>query len=383
MQKKNLGLYFHIPFCVKKCLYCDFLSAPADEETKHKYMEALLTETVGSAVQYQDYIVDSIFIGGGTPSVVAVEDVERLLVTVKQLYRLSENAEVTIEVNPGTVDLEKLIRYRQAGVNRLSIGMQSANDEELKRIGRIHTREQFRKAFEDARSAGFTNINVDIMSALPGQSAESYEETLQSVLNLPNPPEHISAYSLIVEDGTPFGELYEEGELELPEEEEDRYMYHRTKELLLESGYHRYEISNYAKPGFACRHNVGYWTRKNYVGFGIGAASLVENVRFKNGDNISEYMKNPCNCREAEEILAVREQMEETLFLGLRLTDGVDAVFFEESFGQSLEAVYGEIIEKNRKDALLEWKDADGRKLALTDAGLDVSNYVMAQFLQE
>ena len=401
MQKKSLELYFHIPFCVQKCLYCDFLSAPADEIMKHKYMEALLTETVGGALQYQDYIVDSIFVGGGTPSTVSVEDTEKLLATVREHYCLAEDAEVTMEVNPGTVDLEKLSQYRNAGVNRLSIGMQSANDEELQKIGRIHTWEQFENAFRDARTAGFDNINVDIMSALPGQTAESYEETLQKVLNLPNPPEHISAYSLIVEEGTPFGTLFEQGELELPNEEEDRYMYHRTKELLKVAGYHRYEISNYSREGCECRHNVGYWTRKNYVGFGIGAASLLENVRFQNSDDIRKYIVEPCGCRENIQELSLQEQMEEMLFLGLRLTVGVDEEQFERTFGKSLEEVYGVVIARNMEDGLLQWMEVTGkegvgtpdvtleedgnrryfRRLVLTERGLDVSNYVMAQFL--
>jgi len=397
---KTLELYFHIPFCVQKCLYCDFLSAPADEGTKRKYMEALLTETVGSAVQYQEYVVDSIFIGGGTPSTVAVEDMEHLLETVRGNYTVAEDVEITIEINPGTVDAEKLSRYRKAGINRLSIGMQSAKDEEMVRLGRIHTWQQFETAFRDARRVGFANINVDIMSALPGQSVESYEETLQKVLALENPPEHISAYSLIVEEGTPFGEMYEKNLLQLPDEETDRFMYHRTRELLQGAGYHRYEISNYAKPGYACKHNCGYWTRKNYVGFGIGAASLVENVRFRNGDDINIYMEEPCDHKEEIEVLTIQEQMEETLFLGLRLTEGVDAGEFAETFGKTLEEIYGEVIARNMRAGLLQWQEKkllgqeDVRveqqsgagtmlrhRLALTEMGLDVSNYVMAQFL--
>jgi len=397
---KTLELYFHIPFCVQKCLYCDFLSAPADEGTKRKYMEALLTETVGSAVQYQEYVVDSIFIGGGTPSTVAVEDMEHLLETVRGNYTVAEDVEITIEINPGTVDAEKLSRYRKAGINRLSIGMQSAKDEEMVRLGRIHTWQQFETAFRDARRVGFANINVDIMSALPGQSVESYEETLQKVLALENPPEHISAYSLIVEEGTPFGEMYEKNLLQLPDEETDRFMYHRTRELLQGAGYHRYEISNYAKPGYACKHNCGYWTRKNYVGFGIGAASLVENVRFRNGDDINIYMEEPCGHKEEIEVLTIQEQMEETLFLGLRLTEGVDAGEFAETFGKTLEEIYGEVIARNMRAGLLQWQEKKllgqedvcdeqqsgagtmlRHRLALTEMGLDVSNYVMAQFL--
>lgn len=408
MQKrKTLELYFHIPFCVKKCLYCDFLSAPADDVTKRDYMEALLTEMVGSAEQYQDYIVDTVFIGGGTPSAVDAVYIERLLDGVREHYCISEAAEITIEVNPGTVDAEKLCRYRKAGVNRLSIGMQSAHNDELKAIGRIHTWEQFADTYAGARRAGFDNINVDIMSALPGQSMESYRNTLKKVLSLKPRPEHISAYSLILEEETPFYEKYERGELDLPDEETDRRMYSETKEMLAAAGYRRYEISNYAMPGRECRHNVGYWRRTNYVGFGIGAASLVENVRFCNGSDISAYIKAPCGCREALQPLEVSEQMEEFMFLGLRLTDGVSFVEFEQLFGKTPEAVYGDVIEKNVRDGLLrilpalesvtagdaetghgierkivgKAEERDLLRLALTEKGLDVSNYVMAQFL--
>lgn len=379
-EHRPLELYFHIPFCARKCFYCDFLSAPADEETKAVYMNALYRETVERAGAFSEYRVVSVFIGGGTPSAVETEQLVRLLDAVRRFYRLATDAEITVEVNPGTVDKRKLEQYRSAGINRLSIGLQSGNDAELAAIGRIHNRRQFMDTYEGALAAGFENINIDIMSALPGQTMESYGETLHMVLSLNPQPTHISAYSLILEEGTRFWELAEEGKLQLPDEDTDRQMYSETGRILREAGYERYEISNYAKPGFHCRHNCGYWTRIDYAGFGIGAASLIDNVRFRNGDDLSAYLKQPLNCRQAPQILSRNEQMEEFMFLGLRLTEGIDIRVFGETFGCPPEAVYGKVIEKNRKEGLLEYRE--GRKrLALTERGLDISNYVMAQFL--
>lgn len=431
--RKQLELYFHIPFCVRKCLYCDFLSAPGDVDTKDRYMEALLTETVGSALRYADYRVTSVFIGGGTPSVVRASYIAELMDAVRAHYDLAEDAELTIEVNPGTVSGEALRTFRKAGINRLSIGLQSADDRELAAIGRIHTWQQFLEAFRAARQAGFSNINVDIMSALPGQTLSGYRRTLEKVLALEEEPEHISAYSLILEEGTPLYDRYEKGELELPDEDTDREMYRETKRILARAGYERYEISNYAKKGYECRHNCGYWQRKDYAGFGIGAASLVENVRFRNGADLLAYLAAPLGCREDEQVLGRQEQMEEFMFLGLRMRSGVDCGEFRRLFGCGMEEVYGEVIRKNAEDGLLRYLPGDGEsprvgtsmsgdreapsagismpgdreapragtgvpgdresphagirmsadnmRLALIDRGLDLSNYVMAQFL--
>ncbi len=381
MSGKKLELYFHIPFCVRKCLYCDFLSAPGDEATKNAYMEALLAEVRGRAEEYKEYVVDTIFIGGGTPSVVEGVWMERLLELVREVFCVSEAAEVTIEVNPGTVDADKLQRYRAAGINRLSIGLQSAKDEELKALGRIHTRKEFFRTYELARTVGFTNVNVDIMSALPGQTYESYCETLNAIMELEPQPEHISAYSLIVEEGTPFFEMEEKGMLALPDEDCERQMYDQTAVLLGKHGYKRYEISNYAKEGYLCRHNCGYWCRTEYVGFGIGAASLVQNKRFQNGNNLAKYLENPLSSRCHMQELTKEEQMEEFMFLGLRMCKGVSRTEFCQLFGVEPEEIYGDIIEKNIRDGLLEYQEED--KLALTKKGMDISNYVMAQFLLE
>lgn len=380
-----MELYFHIPFCVRKCFYCDFLSAPADGQTKAAYMEALRRETALRAEEYRCDSVTSVFIGGGTPSAVEAEEIAALLSTVRQYYPLAEDAEITIEVNPGMVTAEKLEVYRAAGINRLSIGLQSADDRELAAIGRIHTWQQFLDTYGLAVGAGYRNINIDVMSTLPGQTLESYRRTLEKILSLSPQPAHISAYSLILEEGTAFWDMSQRGELTLPDEDADRQMYSETKRILAEAGYSRYEISNYAKPGHACRHNCGYWRRDEYAGFGIGAASLVRESRFRNGDSLTAYLRDPVGCREELQVLSPQEQMEEFMFLGLRMTEGVSERDFEDRFGQRLADIYGGVIQANLRDGLLEWQcgeeHGNARRLALTERGLDISNYVMAQFL--
>ncbi len=414
-MNNELEIYIHIPFCVQKCRYCDFLSAPSSEETKDAYMEALCQEIAGKSREYADYLITTVFIGGGTPSCVKPEWLERIMQLLREYYHLSEDAEVSMEMNPATVDRKALTIYYAAGINRLSFGLQSVRSEELFCLGRMHSYEQFLEAYFTAREIGFSNINVDIMSGLPGQSLEHYRETLQKVTGLEPAPEHISAYSLIVEEGTPFYREFEKGTLQLPDENTEREMYETTRMFLQQKGYDRYEISNYARKGKKCRHNIGYWLRKNYVGFGIGAASLVDNVRFKNLDDLTVYMENPLNSTVDMQALTTQEQMEETMFLGLRLTEGVSYRGFRETFGSSLDRVYGEIIEKHVRDGLLyiygKTPDAgivpddgagfiddigsnvvvglrsgvgtaDERYLCLTLKGMDVSNYVMADFLE-
>lgn len=387
----ELELYFHIPFCLKKCKYCDFLSfgtdsLPADGETKARYMDSLIQETVARAGDYRGYRVVSIFVGGGTPSMAAPESLVKLIAVVGEHYQLAEDAEITIEVNPGTVDERALRCYLQAGINRLSIGLQSADNGELAVLGRVHTYGQFLEIYYTARKCGFSNVNVDIMSALPGQTLKGYLDTLEKVLALDPLPEHVSAYSLILEEGTVLWEQAGRGELNLPDEDTEREMYEATRRVLEGAGYVRYEISNYARPGRECRHNCGYWRRRDYAGFGIGAASLIDNVRFKNGEDLRAYLENPAGCRCDRQVLSVSEQMEEFMFLGLRMTAGVSAAEFASCFGKEPEHVYGEVIEKNIVDGLLRWTedlsgDSSDRRLALTEKGLDLANYVMAQFL--
>lgn len=380
---KNLEIYLHIPFCISKCGYCDFLSAPAGRNMQEKYVQALEREIQGRAGEYANYQVPTVFIGGGTPSILGPGQIKHLLDTLRNHYQVLPEAEITMEANPGTVDYDSLAEYRKAGVDRLSLGLQSSWDEELKTLGRIHTWQQFLDAYEAAVAAGFSHINVDLMSGLPGQTPASYETTLRRVAELRPEPEHISAYSLILEEGTAFAERFEDGKLQLPDEETERALYGLTECILQEYGYRRYEISNYAKEGCECRHNVGYWTRENYLGFGIGAASLVENIRFQNGRDLQAYLKAPLGQREQEQRLTMVEQMEEYMFLGLRLTEGISERKFYDIFHYELEQVYGDVIKKHVSQGLLTYLDrAAGRNLHLTRRGLDLANYVMADFLE-
>lgn len=376
---KELGIYIHIPFCVKKCNYCDFLSFSSDRAARDFYVETLLEEIRLEAQRYGKYQVQTVFFGGGTPSLLTVSQMERILACLRESFSFAVNAEITMEVNPGTVTQESLAGYRAAGVNRLSIGLQSAKDEEMRALGRIHTYAMFLEAYGWAAAAGFHNINVDVMSALPGQSVESYRETLEKVLALNPRPAHISAYSLIIEEGTPFFEWEKQGKLNLPAEEAEREMYVLTGEMLEQAGYHRYEISNYALSGYECRHNTSYWIRKNYLGLGLGAASFMENVRWNNECSMPKYRERIAQGKHREEILrlSVEEQMEETMFLGLRLMDGVEKARFAKVFGVSMDSVYGKVIERHVKNGLL----LDGEKVRLTKKGIDVSNYVMSDFL--
>lgn len=378
---RELEIYIHIPFCVQKCRYCDFLSAPASEDVKTKYMEALVKEIKERSSLYASFLVSTVFFGGGTPSTVEPKWIVEIMGLLKSHFQLSKEAEISMEVNPGTVTKEALMDYRKAGINRLSIGLQSTHDEELKLLGRIHNYEAFLSTYEAAREVGFENINVDLMSALPKQTLESYQESLEKIVNLNPKPEHISAYSLIIEEGTPFYDMYEKELLPLPEEEVEREMYQLTERYLETQGYSRYEISNYALEGKECKHNLGYWSRVNYVGFGIGAASLVENKRFQNTGNLKAYLDNPLMEQESN-FLTKEEQMEEFMFLGLRKMEGVSYRIFEKEFGRGMEAVYGPIIEKYVGQGLLIKYAKNGEDyLTLSKKGIDVSNVVMAEFL--
>lgn len=390
----GLGIYIHIPFCIRKCLYCDFLSAPGEEAVRAEYVQALCREIREEAVRYGGREVTTVFLGGGTPSVLSGDQINAVLSCLYQYYRVKADAEITMEMNPGTVTGRKLSAYRAAGVNRASLGLQSADNGQLRLLGRIHTWEDFLESYGLCREAGFTNINVDLMSALPGQTTQSWKDTLEKAASLR--PEHISAYSLIIEEGTLFYERYgaaaEEtrrcggdepgrggGRAQLPDEETDRAMYEATKELLRRHGYERYEISNYARAGKECVHNCVYWTRGDYAGFGLGASSMVDNVRWNNIRELPAYLNTSAGERKREvHRLTVTQQMEETMFLGLRMMRGVSKAGFFRIFGHSIEEVYGKVIKKHRRQGLLtETKDS----LRLTDRGIDVSNYVMADFL--
>ena len=369
-----LELYVHIPFCVRKCQYCDFLSGPSDEETKDRYIEALLKE-IRAAEHTENYEIVSVFIGGGTPSALKAEAIASIMRTLQEQFFFCEDAEVTIEANPGTVDLEKLTIYRNVGINRLSLGLQSTDAEELKLLGRIHSYEEFLKSYEWAREAGFSNINIDLMFAIPGQTGEAWRQHLYQVAELN--PEHISAYSLIIEEGTPFAEQ----NLDLPDEDTEYQMYEDTAEILERYGYRQYEISNYAKQGYMCRHNAGYWQRREYLGFGLGASSLYGGMRFSNTHQMQEYLKesrNPDQIRKDVTVLSRNEQIEEFMFLGLRMTEGISEKKFEENFNVRLMDIYGDILQKYEETGFMEHMETKWR---LTRKGIHVSNHILADFL--
>ncbi|MDF2907281.1 MAG: hypothetical protein K0R34_2602 [Herbinix sp.] len=407
ISRRELGLYIHIPFCVRKCEYCDFLSAPGTEEMKKEYVEALLNEIGSYHGRTSDYIVPTIFFGGGTPSCISEEDICRIMDAIRQTFVISEEQlEATIEVNPGTVTKEKLLGYRRAGINRISFGLQSTDNNELKCLGRIHCYEDFVQNYSLARELGFHNINVDLMSALPRQTEASWENTLRTVAELE--PEHISAYSLIIEEGTGFYERYRPGaayEKDLPDEETDRRIYYRTKELLERYGYRRYEISNYAKKGYVCRHNDSYWVGTEYLGLGLGASSLLGGARFsnlhdlkkyitlcnqlkpnnleqysdKNDDKISSSMaEDPLEIRINNNYLTREEQMEEFMFLGLRRCEGISKDVFLRRFEESIEAIFGHVLIQLEQKKLIE---NSGNWIRLTEYGIDVSNSVLSEFL--
>lgn len=420
-----LELYIHIPFCVRKCNYCDFLSFPAGKEVMERYVRALEEEIrrTGEAVYGQNgrpgetvygqngrpgekvYSqngrpeeavygragggktevrpgsapkISTVFVGGGTPSVLEPEQIRSLFSCLRESFLLEADAEISMEANPGTLNREKLSACREAGINRLSLGLQSADDGLLQTLGRIHTWEQFLYNYQDARQAGFRNINIDLMSSLPGQSLENYVKTLETVTALE--PEHISSYSLILEEGTPFF-ASEEIRRQLPDENTDREMYEKTKEILHEKGYERYEISNYAKPGFACRHNLGYWDEVPYLGLGLGASSYYKNARFSNETDIRTYMENPFVPflgRNDYECCDEKSRMEDYMIFGLRKMAGVSLSRFEKEFGTAAEEIYGGVIGRYVGMGFLV---LEGDRLRLTDAGIDVSNRIFEDFL--
>lgn len=376
----GMELYLHMPFCVRKCAYCDFLSFQTDQATQNRYAKRLMEDIDVMGEKYGDIPVETIFIGGGTPSVPDSSLIVGIMEHVQKAFHVVEDAEISMEANPGTVTRKKLTDYRRSGINRLSFGLQSANDRELKLLGRIHTWAEFLESFHLARECGFTNINIDLMSALPGQTRESWKDTLKRVTDLN--PEHISAYSLIIEDGTPFGEKYgsEEGRKLLPDEDSEREMYHETKRFLRDCGYERYEISNYAKPGRACRHNIGYWTGLPYLGLGLGASSYMDGCRFAVNSDMKQYLEEKPGMFTDVEKLTKKDMEEEFFYVGLRMTAGVSLPEFERRFGVSAKDVYPGLMEMfvEEKAAVFQ-----GDRFVLTDYGLDVSNYIMAQFLQD
>lgn len=402
-NKEELSLYIHIPFCVRKCGYCDFLSAPADEKARDRYVQALLMEIERyQGTETADRKIKTLYIGGGTPSILSVDQLDRIIQKIKCTFNFYGDIEASMEMNPGTASKEKCRALYQMGINRLSIGLQSTNDKELKTLGRIHSYEDFLNTYAWCREAGFQNINVDLMAALPYQTVESYTSGLRKIIRLA--PEHISAYSLILEEGTPFYQKYNSGCYPLPDEEQERLMYRETEQILAQAGYERYEISNYAKKGYACRHNLVYWQGGDYLGLGLGSSSYMDGVRFHNTNDFDTYVNQDAYV-EDREVLSMQAKMEEFMFLGLRVMAGVSGPEFEKRFGKTMEDVYGDVLRKHEEEGLLRIERKEARKEArkedrketsaaepakgktniervmLTTKGVDVSNYVFADFL--
>lgn len=372
---KEVALYIHIPFCKQKCFYCDFPSYACKDNLMEGYIDALCKEIKEKC---RNYIIKSLFIGGGTPSYLDERSLKKLMDAISNL-KFNEYAEKSIECNPGTINRKKLEIMKLGGINRLSFGLQTIKNELLKKIGRIHSYEEFKENYSLAREIGFENINVDMMFGLPEQSLNDWLIGLEEIINLE--PEHISSYSLIIEEGTAFNKLYEDGKLLLPTEDEERDMYRRGKELLVSKGYHQYEISNFAKEKKECVHNKVYWQCEEYIGVGVSASSFIDNKRVKNIDSISEYIE-----RINREVQIVEEEYENTLddnieefmFMGLRMIQGIDEAEFINRFKVEIDSVYKEVINKNIKLGLLIRENG---KIHLSSLGIEVSNRVMSDMI--
>lgn len=396
-MKKNLSIYIHIPFCKRKCIYCDFLSQDCcTYATQLQYVDAIRTE-ISMYKQFADrYLVKTIYIGGGTPTTLDESLIESILSTVRNVFEVDRFAEITIEANPGTIKYTDLLAFYSYGINRLSIGLQSANDELLKKLGRIHNYDQFVAGITSARRAGFKNISVDVMSGLPGQTMRDLADTLTKVMEYH--PEHISVYGLQVEEGTP---LSKDSILlaQIPDEETDRNMYAATKTILATNGYERYEFSNYCQPGYESRHNTVYWTGGEYLGFGIGAASLFKGERFSNIRDIRKYLnlmeeinrempqvsdryqffeKYQKILRHDVTTMYIDRRIEEFMFLGLRMIRGVSREEFRSRFNKDINEVYAPVINNYIEQGYMT---EDGDRIMLTDAGIDVSNYILSDFI--
>lgn len=369
---ENIGAYIHIPFCRQKCLYCDFLSYNMSGYSAEEYVKAVLNEI--KREQNRNYNIKTIFIGGGTPSVIASDYIYDILNCIYQNFSIDPKAEISIEGNPESLTADKLCNYAAFGINRLSIGLQAWQDSLLNTIGRIHTQQDFIKAYNAARRAGFENINIDLMFSLPGQTLEQWQETLKNVFSMA--PEHISAYSLTIEEGTPFYEMTKNKKIKQTSDEFDRILYCKAKELLAAEGYMRYEISNFSRAGFDCRHNLNYWRRGAYYGFGIGASSFMKNVRFCNTSSYTAYIAGSPYIEQ--EIVTGKSAYSEYMFLGLRLADGININTFQRQFGVSYYDIYCDETKKLDKLGLIK---IDGDNICLTDKGIDVSNQVFMEFI--
>ncbi|EGT4143456.1 oxygen-independent coproporphyrinogen III oxidase [Clostridium perfringens] len=374
----KISLYIHIPFCAQKCLYCDFPSFARKDHLRKAYIEALNKEIISLREKHNNLEINTIFIGGGTPSVLEADELECLLKEVAKL-NMAKDIEYSMECNPGNLTEEKLEVMKKYGVNRISMGLQAKQDNLLKGLGRIHNYKTFKENFLLAKKVGFNNINVDLMFGLPNQRLNEWEETLREIISLE--PAHISAYSLIIEEGTAFYNLYENDKLKLPTEEEERKMYHLAKKILEENGFNQYEISNYAKEGKECRHNLAYWNMDNWIGVGSAAASYINGKRIKNISSVEKYINSINEKGEAvEEIInnSKNDNMEEFMFMGLRKINGIDENEFKKRFSMNINDVYGEILNKYIGEGILI---RESGRIFLSEKGIEISNIIMADFL--
>lgn len=376
---ESIGLYIHIPFCRQKCLYCDFPSWAGKEELMQAYVDALTAEIRAWGKRYTNREVASVFFGGGTPTALAIPLLAQLMQAILESFRVTADAEITTEANPGTLSFEMAAALKEMGFNRLSMGVQAWQNSILRRLGRIHTIEEFLENYRAVRQAGFENVNVDLMFALPGQTMAEWQETVRRITALH--PEHISAYSLIIEEGTPFYESYHARKLELVSEKLDREMYHWAVDYLAEQGYEQYEISNFAKDGRQSRHNRIYWQAEEYLGMGLGAHSYLDGERFHNSYNLQKYISakgDTSLLKEDAEPITETDALAEFMFLGLRLTEGVSFARFRQRFGKEMDAVYGKELQELTELGLL-LRDESG--VRLSRRGIDVSNTVFERFL--
>ena len=365
------GLYIHIPFCIQKCRYCDFVSYTGMETEAHNYISSVIEEME----EYRGEEIDTVFIGGGTPTILPYQETDRLLKACFERFKISSDCEFTAEANPGTLDTDKVRALKDGGVNRISVGVQSFNDGELKKIGRIHDAKTAYNTIWKLSEAGFSNINIDLMTSLPNQTVKSLAATLNTAMKLPIT--HISAYSLIIEDGTPIAKEYHDGELTLPDEDADREMYEYTIKTLAKNGFNQYEISNFAKQGCECRHNIKYWQCREYIGLGAAAHSYLNGKRFYNTSELSEYMSGN---RHTNDIITLTEQdkISEFMIMGLRMNIGISENEFKKRFKKSIDDVYKAEIEKFIEYGFLVRNNGFIR---FSDKGRNVSNSILCEFV--
>ncbi len=374
MTTKPIGLYLHVPFCVRKCNYCDFCSYPiSNAEWKEKYIEALLSEIYSYAER--NLQVDSVFFGGGTPSLLSLSEFDRIVSCIDKAFSLSRDTEFSMELNPGTLSNEKMRHFAEFGVNRVSIGLQSIHEKELKKLGRIHNFDEFAKAYEATLSAGIDNVNVDLMYGIPEQTINSFSETLEKILSLS--PKHLSLYGLILEEGTPFFDMRDT--LNLPSEDEECDMYYLAAEKLEKAGYSHYEISNYAKAGYECRHNLKYWRDQSYIGVGASAYSYFDGKRFGNSSVIDEYLSSNREKYMYEEIISKEEEAYEYAMLRLRLAEGFSLKEYESKFGKSF--CSNERMKKISNYQKFGYINLSGDRLSLSDKGFYISNKILTELL--